>query len=257
MKKILIIGESCRDVFVYCDTTRLAPDIPVPVLQVVKRTENPGMAKNTERNVKALYKSCNIITNKNWRSITKTRYMHEKTNHCFLRVDTNHRMEGINVRQLPLKNYDLIAISDYNKGFLTEDDIRYMCEHHTCVFVDTKKPIGSFLNQSTYIKINEKEYNMSLPISQHLKKKIIFTKAERGAEFNGTCYPTAKIEVKDSSGAGDSFFAALIVRYVETGNIENAIRFANACATETTRHRGVSVIKRPRTKDGSFFAYEK
>ena len=31
MKSILVIGESSRDVFVYCDALRLCPDVPVPV----------------------------------------------------------------------------------------------------------------------------------------------------------------------------------------------------------------------------------
>ena len=74
-KKILIIGESCRDVFVYCHTSRLAPDIPVPVLQVVEEKDNPGMAKNVEQNIKAIYKNCDLITNENWRDLTKTLYM--------------------------------------------------------------------------------------------------------------------------------------------------------------------------------------
>jgi len=245
-KRILIVGESCKDVFVYCDTSRLAPDIPVPVLQVVKQTENPGMAKNLERNVKALYPACDIATNTNWQSITKTRFMHDKTNHAFLRVDSKHPVRRIDVRKLRLKKYDLIAVSDYNKGFLAESDIRYICEHHPSVFVDTKKPVGSFLNRCAYIKINEKEYQNSLPISNSLKKKIIVTLGERGAEFNGTHYPTEKIEVKDSSGAGDSFFAGLVVRYIETGNIADAIQFANTCATQVVQSRGVTVIKKPR-----------
>ena len=33
-------------------------------------------------------------------------------------------------------NYEIIAISDYNKGFLTEEDIKYICEHHDNVFVN-------------------------------------------------------------------------------------------------------------------------
>ena len=44
-KDILIIGESCRDIFVYCDCTRLCPDIPVPALKVLHQKENEGMAK--------------------------------------------------------------------------------------------------------------------------------------------------------------------------------------------------------------------
>jgi bifunctional ADP-heptose synthase (sugar kinase/adenylyltransferase) len=245
MKKILIIGESCLDRFVYTETERLAPDLPIPVLQVVTETENPGMAKNVERNVKALHESCNIVTNANWRRITKTRYMHGKTNHAFMRVDSKYAMPRIDAKKLRLKQYNLIAISDYNKGFLTREDMQFICERHPCVFVDTKKSVGNFLNRCTYIKINEKEYRSSLPMSRQLKRKTIITKGERGAELNGTEYPTEKIEVKDSSGAGDSFFAALIVRYVETEDISDAIRFANRCATETVQHKGVSVIAKP------------
>ena len=37
MKKILIIGESCKDIFVYCNANRLAPDLPIPVLSVIEK----------------------------------------------------------------------------------------------------------------------------------------------------------------------------------------------------------------------------
>ena len=40
MKDILVIGESCRDIFIYCDAPRLCPDIPVPVLNITNQTEN-------------------------------------------------------------------------------------------------------------------------------------------------------------------------------------------------------------------------
>ena len=49
--KILVIGDSCRDIFVYCDVDRLCPDLPVPILNVVDQTENGGMAKNVQRNI--------------------------------------------------------------------------------------------------------------------------------------------------------------------------------------------------------------
>jgi bifunctional ADP-heptose synthase (sugar kinase/adenylyltransferase) len=122
--RILIVGESCRDVFVYCDALRLAPDMPIPVLHVIHQTENPGMAKNVERNVRAIYSACDIVTNENWREITKTRFMHDRTNHAFMRVDAGGAVGHVEVRSLPLADYDIVAISDYDKGFLDEDDIR-------------------------------------------------------------------------------------------------------------------------------------
>ncbi len=244
--RILIIGESCRDVFVYCESTRLAPDIPIPVLHVIDQTENPGMAKNVERNVKALYAACDIITNSNWRDITKTRFMHEKTNHGFVRVDAGHSFGRIDLSSLPLSDYDIVAISDYDKGFLEENDLRYICEHHDNVFIDTKKPVGEFLVASRFIKINEKEYLRSCPVAASLQPRIIMTKGEMGAEFQGKTYPVHdQIEVKDVSGAGDSFFAGLLVRYAETGDIREAIKFANLCASQVVQHRGVTSIERP------------
>ena len=114
-KKILIIGESCKDVFVYCSTNRLAPDIPVPVLNILYHTENEGMAKNVQRNVKKIFDNCDILTNNNWETITKTRYMHLDSNHMFIRVDSDHsKISKIDLNNIDF-NYDLIAISDYNK----------------------------------------------------------------------------------------------------------------------------------------------
>ena len=245
--RILIVGESCLDVFIYCDAHRMAPDIPVPVLQVIHHTENPGMARNVERNIKAIYSACDLVTNENWREIVKTRYMHDRTNHAFLRVDSGVSVGRAEVRSLPLAEYDIIAISDYDKGFLTEDDIRYICEHHDTVFIDTKKVVGQFLADCRFIKINEKEYQRSYPVPESLRHRIIMTKAEHGAEFQGVSYPVAQSEVKDASGAGDSFFAGLLARYAETGDIEDAIRFANLCASQVVQHRGVTSITRPGT----------
>ena len=167
----------------YCDTQRLAPDIPVPVLKLNKRTQNPGMAKNVERNIKAIHESCDIVTNSNWRAITKTRFMHEKTPQAFFRVDTENHFPHADVKKIPLKKYDIVGISDYNKGFLTKEDIRYICENHPCVFVDTKKQVGSFLNEAKYIKINKFEYEHSLPIPAEIERKIICTRGGEGVSF--------------------------------------------------------------------------
>lgn len=247
MKNILIIGDACLDRFVYCEAHRLAPDLPVPVLRVVTQVENPGMAKNVERNVRALHKRCDLITNKGWRRITKTRYMHHDTNHTFIRVDDESSVERAAVRRIPFKEYDIIGISDYNKGFLTEADVRYICEHHDTVFVDTKKPLGPWVKDAKFLKINSNEYERSKhTLTPALERKVICTKGALGAVYRGTQYPVEQVEVRDLTGAGDSFFAALLVRYAETDEIEEAIRFANECAKEVVRRRGVTLIQRPR-----------
>ncbi len=247
MKKILVVGESCKDVFVYCHAQRLAPDLPIPILDVIDESENPGMAANVERNIKNIYPHCDLATNDGWESVTKTRYMHGKTNHAFIRIDSKHPIAAADIHALPLVDYDIVAISDYNKGYLSEDDIEYICKNHSCVFIDTKKVLGPWVDEATFIKINDFEYERSkATITPVLATKIIRTEGENGAFFNDTHYPVSeKVEVQDTSGAGDSFFAALVVRYAETGSINEAIEFANDCARRAVAQRGVTVIERP------------
>ncbi|TSD03476.1 MAG: putative carbohydrate kinase [Parcubacteria group bacterium Athens0714_16] len=246
MKKILVIGESCRDIFVYCKAERLAPDLPIPVLNIIEQKENPGMAANVERNIRGIFSNVDLYTNEKWQEVTKTRYIHRDTNHIFIRVDTDHHIPRVKVESILLSKYDIIAISDYNKGFLHEEDMAYIFEHHNNVFIDTKKILGDWAVKAKFIKINNYEYERSKPyISSEVADKIIHTKGEHGSIFKGKIYPVAqKVEVKDTSGAGDSFFAALVVKYAETESIESAIAFANECASQVVRHKGVSVIEK-------------
>jgi len=242
MKNILVIGDSCRDIFVYCDAQRLCPDIPVPVLRIIDQTENCGMAKNVQRNISGLVKDCDITTNSNWCDITKTRYMHEQTNHMFMRVDTDHTIERIDLDEVDY-DYKLIVVSDYNKGFLTEEDIEHICSKHNCVFLDTKKILGSWAEKAKYIKINNYEYENSKKfLTKTLKDKLIHTKGGDGCIFQDTTYPVKKVEVKDSSGAGDSFMSGLVCKYIQTKDIITSIKFANKCAEKVVQHRGVTLI---------------
>ena len=89
MSKILIIGDSCIDEFVYCSTERLAPDVPIPILNVLETKLSPGMAMNVYRNIKTHISECEIITNPNWQENKKTRYMDLNTNHAFIRIDSH------------------------------------------------------------------------------------------------------------------------------------------------------------------------
>lgn len=243
MSQILVIGETCRDVFVYCDSNRLCPEAPVPVLNIVDQRENPGMAGNVRRNIESLLgDAIDIDTNANWYEIAKTRYVHKESNHMFFRVDTTQSIPRINVKDIDF-DYDLIVISDYNKGFLLEEDIEYICTNHSNVFIDTKKILGPWVKDARYIKINDYEYRNSEPyLTEDIKYKIIHTMGGKGCEFAGRKYPTKKVEVKDLSGAGDTFMAGLVVKYIETQDIENSIKFANQCASKVVTQKGVAVL---------------
>jgi len=241
--KILVIGETCRDLFVYCDSNRLCPEAPVPVLNIVDQRENPGMAGNVRRNIESLSgKVIDIATNKNWYEIAKTRYVHKESNHMFFRVDSTQSIPRIDVKDLDF-NYDLIVISDYNKGFLLEEDIEYICSQHPNVFIDTKKILGPWVKEAKFIKINDVEYrNSEKYLTEDIEKKIIHTMGGRGCEFKGKRYHTKKVEVKDLSGAGDTFMAGLVFKFVQTEDIDESIKFANVCASKVVVQKGVAVL---------------
>lgn len=242
MKKILVIGESCRDVFVYCNSNRLCPEAPVPVLNIVDQRENPGMAGNVRRNIESIHGKVDIHTNNDWYEITKTRYVHQETNHMFFRVDSTQEIKRTNVKKIDLDS-EVIVISDYNKGFLAEEDIEYICSNHNNVFIDTKKILGDWVSKARFIKINDYEYNNSESfITEELSSKIIHTMGGLGCEYQGKRYPTKNVEVKDLSGAGDTFLSSLVVKFIETDDIIQSIKYANDCASKVVTQKGVTII---------------
>jgi D-beta-D-heptose 7-phosphate kinase/D-beta-D-heptose 1-phosphate adenosyltransferase len=244
MKHIAVIGESCLDVFVYCDATRLCPEAPVPVLNVVEEKNNAGMAGNVLLNLDDLgFFKYRLFTNAGWEQITKTRYVHYKTNHMFFRVDTVQEIKPLDYTMLDIGHFDAIVISDYNKGFLTEEAIEYITTYHPNTFVDTKKILGPWIRNAKFIKINDYEYQNSKPyITPDFENKIIHTMGELGCEYNGKRYPTTPVEIKDVSGAGDTFMAAFVSRFMETNNTDASITFANECAAKVVSQRGVTTI---------------
>ena len=128
---------------------------------------------------------------------------------------------------------------------LSEQDIQKICDSHNMVFLDTKKPLGEWCLGAKYIKINDYEYRRSIDFinsNQEVFSKVIHTKGGEGCIFLGKTYPVKKIEVKDSSGAGDSFMAAFAVKYLLTKDIEKSIRYANECASQVVTKRGVTII---------------
>ena len=244
MKKVLVIGESCCDVFKYGNVTRLEPSAPVPVFNSIYENENPGMAHNVLNNLLTLGVSSDIHTNENWKNITKTRFVEKKTNHMFLRVDENDKGYGrSSVKEIDYSLYDAVIISDYDKGFLTVEDMKHVKSRHETVFLDTKKPIGEWaLDCATYIKINNYELAKSEEVTEELREKLIVTLGPDGASHKGVTYTVPSVEIKDLSGAGDTFISGLVKRYIENKDICSSIDFANECATKVVQKRGVSVV---------------
>ncbi len=61
--KILVIGDSCTDIFRYGKVERLAPEAPVPIIVPDREESNHGMAGNVVRNINALGHETDFVTN--------------------------------------------------------------------------------------------------------------------------------------------------------------------------------------------------
>ena len=242
--RILVIGDSCTDEFIYCDIERICPEAPVPVLKPKKSKSNPGMAANVVENLKSLGVEVDLITNSN--TIIKTRYVDSRSGQMVMRVDQNDKCKKYHGETYDAIGYDAIIISDYCKGFLTESDIEMWAERAKCpVFLDTKKQLGDWCNNISFIKINEFEHKKNferLPNYPFILDKMIVTIGSKGCKYQDKTYPVPEVSVKDVSGAGDTFLAGLVFKYLQSNNIQQAIKFANECATQIVQKRGVATL---------------
>ena len=242
--KVLVIGDSCTDKFVYGVCDRICPEAPVPVFNPTYQKANGGMAKNVFNNLVSLAKNWDIDLITNEDEITKTRLVDIKTNQMLLRVDEDDSCKRIkNDVITKLGDYDAIIISDYNKGFLTESTIKFLVDRYPLSFIDSKKLFNDWINDATFLKINEVEFNRNKKNLKKYKGNLIVTLGEKGVKYKDTIIPpTRQAEVSDLSGAGDTFFAAFIFSYLTSKNIIESIAFAQKCALEVIEKKGVVVI---------------
>jgi D-beta-D-heptose 7-phosphate kinase/D-beta-D-heptose 1-phosphate adenosyltransferase len=249
--RVLVIGDSCEDIFVYGNIIRLSPEAPVPILQPIKETKNGGMALNVYNNFLSLGVEVDIITNEK-SQIRKVRYVDNRSSQMVLRIDENDECEEIDEitrmhicnNQYQDKTYDAIVISDYCKGFLSKTDIELLCKTNKNVFIDTKKQLGKWIEYATFIKINSFEYKKNYDYfnTNGFTDKLIVTLGGEGCLYNGKNYPVKKVSVKDVSGAGDTFLAGLVYGYLDTNSIYKAIKFAQECTTIVVQKHGVSTV---------------
>lgn len=243
--KVLVIGESCTDIFIYGTSERKSPEGKGPVFIPKYEKYGVGMAANTTNNLAAMGIDVDMFSDSG--NIIKTRYVDVDTNELYLRVDENDSVDRINIDELPdLNQYNAIVISDYCKGFLTEEDISKIASKHSLVIADTKKKLGDWCKNLKFIKINRLEWQASRDVirdNEWLFDKIICTLDKKGTTYKHTTYPVVPIENADVSGAGDTFVAGFVARYLDSEDIDASINWGNYCAGEVVKEKGVSVFK--------------
>lgn len=244
MINVLVVGELCEDNFIYGECKRLSPEAPVPVMNPLQTIQNPGMSGNVVENLKALYGNVNIEHWYQTERITKTRFVDKKTNHMFLRLDDGENfispMIHSNEKLNSIKDYDIVIVSDYNKGFLDEQWLKYLGKFAKLSILDSKRKLTKEVVESfTFVKLNEKEFSNNKEV--HDCKNIITTLGEKGARFDGVTYESPKPqETIDVSGAGDTFTASFILAYYLTRDIKESLIHANKQSSIVVSKRGVA-----------------
>jgi len=234
--KILLIGDTCTDVYQYGIVERISPEAPVPVFKLSHQEEKPGMAGNVQQNLLKFGFEVFAVTGM---VSTKTRLIDMKSKQHIVRIDADkHTDVGVPIGVLRdyLKDIDAVVVSDYNKGMVSYELLESIVKEFPKlpVFVDTKKTDLARL-EGCFVKINNTEFNLAKSIPTDL----IVTLGDLGARYKDTVYPAEKIEVTDVTGAGDTFLAALTYQYLKTKKIEKAIEFAIKASSVTVQHIGV------------------
>jgi len=234
--RILVIGDVCIDEYRYGEIRRVNPESTAPLLNFEKGEEKMGMAFNVAQNLKAL--GADVTLSVGEEISRKIRYIDRRTGEHLLRVDHDVQAKPCLVGSKYF--FDAIVISDYNKGFVTDETIwKLRQKFRGPIYMDTKKQnLADF--PGVYIKINQRELYESTSLPE--PDKLIVTYGAKGCGYKESLYPAKVIEVVDVCGAGDVFLAAMVYKHMETGDMDIALPFANEKAAISCQSIGAVCV---------------
>lgn len=250
--KLAIFGDLIEDVFVYGSCTRLNPEGPSPLISYDRTIVKLGGAGNVVENLKNLGLNPSFYHAKTPPS-KKTRIIANSQTIC--RLDEDHISNNL-IIDYDKMHYDLIILSDYNKGAL--GDCKQLIEKANCnVFVDPKKEFANYTG-AFCIKPNKHEFeqyfgpvnaeNLLSFAKQNKHELVIVTLGGEGVVYcyknkvhylNATTY-----KVSDVTGAGDCFMAAMVYGISKGYDIHKAIELGNIGAGVSVRHPGTYILNK-------------
>ncbi len=313
--KVLVIGDLMLDRFTYGDVIRISPEAPVPVLHVNHEENYLGGAGNVARNISALIgknsndnmfligvigkdKSADIITESmNYSNISTSgividdsRYTITKTRivagtQQIVRIDEEDTKPFSNIIMKKIEkvfldnidDYNVVIISDYNKGVVTKPLARKIID--TCnkknklVLVDPAIKHFSFYKRATLMTPNLKEATEGMDskfpfyefdknainiLGNSIIKKLNLSKLMITLGANGMALfdkdiklkdkkspyiiPTKAKSVFDVSGAGDTVISVLAMCLSVGISFKESSEIANAAAGVVVGKRGTSTL---------------
>lgn len=285
-KKVLVAGDLLLDSYTIGKANRISPEAPVAVIHVQSQEERPGGAGNTILNLVSMGAEVTALgrVGKNSAGTTLLESLKKENvnvdgifieegyctpvknrivadNQQIIRVDhevntqIHEELESKIIRELPalLKEINVVAISDYGKGFLSPRLLKAL--------ITTARSLGIFviadpkgIDFTPYSGVDLIKPNFSEAcLAAHLPKTapleaiarsiidsievsyLIITRSEHGIslfdkENKRTDFPVKAKQVKDVTGAGDTVLATLTLAIANQLSLETAIEFANVAA---------------------------
>ncbi|HAB99029.1 MAG TPA: HldE protein [Parachlamydiales bacterium] len=290
----LVIGDFFFDTYITGRVKRISPEAPVPVLEVLKQESRPGGAGNVVLNLAAIgahvfaigrmghdaegqQLKCRLqadgadvsafVIQPAYQTPVKHRFIADSQQ--LLRVDFEtvdplpRELEEAVLLQLPsmIQRSQIVAISDYGKGFLTRHLISQTIEMAkkagVPVIVDPKGLDFTKYRHATVLKPNASEAyaaaNMASSssldaVAQHLLDlsqvdKLLITRSEAGMSLfeSGKArkdFPVRSREVKDVTGAGDTVLSFICLALANGLNVDEAAQLANIAACISVERLG-------------------
>lgn len=227
--KILLIGDPMTDINYFCKPVGLCLEAPVPLLAIEEVDSRDGGALNVKANLEAQGAKVDFIPS----SSMSLKHRLWSGDRLVARFDQDGESKTVKVPYG--EGFDAIVISDYQKG-----DINFYGAS-VPVFVDSKNTDPDKAFMDTIIFPNETEWEHVKP-EYHLH---VIRKAGRdGCFVDSTHIPTVSIERADTVGAGDTFLAAFVVKYLETKELLVSAHYANKAAGIACQRRGTAVVSR-------------
>lgn len=301
-KKILVAGDAILDVYHFGEVNRISPEAPVPVfLETGRKRFAPGGAANVAANIAAIgipVDLCSLVGNDDAAEMLKnlletqnvgTRFLCQSkarrttnklrfigpNNQQILRADTEDTSEIVYNAVVDtiqdvlghIDQYGLFLISDYKKGFLTEETtqafINIANENGIPVLVDVKDKNFRKYRNATLLKPNRKELADLTGMSTATMKEVetaaryLCTAAscqyvlttlgaegmvliEHGTEARRV-KSTAR-EVYDVTGAGDTSIAYLAAALACGKSMTEAVQLSNYAAGLQVSKVGTSIV---------------
>ena len=283
--KVLLIGDFMIDHYIIGTSNRISPEAPVPVVIPEKDYSIPGGAGNVAMNLSLLGANVtcvgcagNDIWGKKLLSILKNEGI--KTEGIELIDDHPTTLkqriysDGKQVARLDTEkiinwqpnaevqqNYDIIILSDYNKGVL--NNLWFNINNLENVIVDPKKDSFNHYKGANIITPNLNELKKASNIDikddksivdackQLIKENnfnyIVVKKGDQGMTIVGANnfvkhIQAHSVDKPDVTGAGDTVISVLSLAYAQTKDIELSAKIANAAAAIVVGKIGTATV---------------